>query len=128
MGRGGESAVMDLTLSPKSYGGISTPVRCQAQSSCADSHCSLLLLRVDSDPVPEHQLQENFSVLNGSNPQHGFPRVLQVSFAPSFQVLGFLYLVDKHLSPLLFITGAQPHLLGWQSAIVSSVFFFFLIF
>lgn len=88
---------------------------CQAQSSCADSPCSLPLLCADSEPFPEHQLQQNFAVLNGSNPWHGLPRVLQAPFTPSFQVLSFLYLVDKHLFPTLFITHPQ------QSAIVLSL-------
>lgn len=88
---------------------------CQAQSSCADSHCSLPLLCADSEPYPEHQFQQNLPVFSGSNPQHGLPRVLQAPFSPSFQVLSFLYLVDKHLFPALFITQAQ------QSAIVSSL-------
>lgn len=73
----------------------------QAQSSCADSHCSLPLLCADSKLVPEHQLQQNFSVLNGKACRGFEPRVLQAPFAPPFWVLSFLCLVDKQLPPRL---------------------------
>lgn len=100
MSRGEENAVMDLTLSPKSYGGISTPwLGTPGTEQLCWSHCSLPLLCAGSELLPEHQLQQN-SVLNGSDPEHGLLRVFQAAFI-HFQALSFLCVVDKHLFPLL---------------------------
>lgn len=60
----------------------------------AHSHCCVLL--------PEHQLQHS-SGLNGSDPEHGLPRVFQAPLIP-FQTLSFLCVVDRHLFPLLVHT------------------------
>lgn len=76
-----------------------------AESSCADSWCSLPLLCAGSEPLPEHQLQQS-SDLHGSDPKHGLPRVFQAPSIPSFQALSFLYVVDKPLFLLLVHTSS----------------------
>lgn len=92
---------MDLTLSPKSYGGISTRwLGAAGTEQLCSSLCSLPLLCAGTEPLPEHQLQQS-SILNGSDPEHG---LLAKSFSGSFihfQALSFLCVVDKHLFPLL---------------------------
>lgn len=82
MSRGEENAVMDLTLSPKSYGGISTR---WFQVPGAEQLCWFPLLTPTAlcrqRALPEHQLQQSW-LLNGSDPEHGLPRLFQVPFIP----------------------------------------------